>query len=390
MSTLIPTLTTTMPTVPAIPVVPASPAISAQVTSLPITTSFPSMIPNIQPQSPSTVVTTTIPIDCKRESEDYWDCFEPSFVEGKGTLCRPDCLRECGIWLGHARGILAECQEAMNEVLRIYPGDVSFTGTNSQTTEPRPELLEMEGVVPLTTRPRYLYAPQSFPSSSKSAFFEVRIPYLEMAIETPGYYILPNGQQRLRYYISHYITPIRLNDETKWKISSSLGEDGRPLTGISSNLVTNENILYDLNGAAQVICNIMGTSTLKSLVLTLEIPQSTLYTNFNSPEEMRRWWALFQGKIRVFKGRTAWFPPAAAGGYGDFADQYFFFTSQHDDPRPFRWRLRLSLRHLLLFYLIRTKPEGSDLTRLEKRSVTYSVLPKRVRSFFRDWFYSHG
>lgn len=375
------------PTTPVIspPISTVTPFATPLVIPSPLPTAIASQV--ITP----TIVTSTIPIDCKRESDDYWDCFEPSFMDGKGSVCRGDCMRECSMWLGHSRGLLVECQEAMHEIMRIYPANVSTTSMWKQDkySGSLPDLVDSEGgLTPLASSPRYLHSPQSFPWGSRSTFLEVRIPYIYLAIETPGYYLLPDGQHRLRYYISHYITPVRLNDETRWKIQATLGDDGKPLSGISAGRIEEDKNFYDINGASQEICNLMGTSNLKTLILHIEIPRSTLQTLFADEEELRYWWAIYRNKVRVFKGRSAWFPPAQAGGYGDITEESLYFTG--DRERVFRWRLRLSLRHLLLFYLIKTKPEGSELTRLEKRTVTYSLLPKKVRSFFRDFTFSHG
>ena len=295
------------------------------------------------------------------------------------------------LWLGHSRGLLTEIQEAMNENVRVYPYDVSQFGLSGVSSAPMGELIETEGVCLLRLHPLICMHERVSLSALKLAFFDIRMPFIYLAIKSPGYYLLPDGQRRLRYYISHYITPVRVNDETKWIIQPTLGDNGRPLTGISSTLLT-KNALFDTNTASQEICNLMGTSNLKSLLITIEVPESTLQTTFSTPEEMKTWWNIFRGKVRMYKGRTQWFPPTAASGYGDLTDKFLCFASYEDEknPRPFRWRLEVSLRHLLLFYLIKTKPEGSELTKLEKRNLTYTVLPKKVRSFFQDWNISHG
>jgi hypothetical protein len=371
---------------PSVPVQSVSYAVSALPTVSTIPAPTVQTFQTLQPIPPTPLVTST---DCKRESNEYWDCFEPSFMEGKGTVCRGECLRECSSWLGHSRGLLAECQEAMHEVLRIYPADVSpASSLGTQASETSGKILETGQLGRLPFSPNYLYAPQSFPSALKSAFLEVHKPYIYLAIETPGYYLLPDGQRRLRYYISHFISPVIYNDEIRWHIQPTLGQDGRPLAGIT--LQPEAQTLLDMNATALEICNIMGTSNVKSLIVNLEIPSSTLHTTFRGEAEMKRWWEIFRHQVRIFKGRSAWFPPAA-GEFSDLSDEFLFFSGQNNGSRrPFRWSLKLSLRHLLLFYLIKTKPEGSTLTHLETRNVTYSHLPKKVRDYFQDWYYSHG
>jgi hypothetical protein len=352
--------------------------ISPAPTSTPVT---PVMATPVQPAvlgTPTVITTTTIPLDCKAESDQFWNCFDPTFMETKKD-CRTQCLKECTNWLAQTGGLLSECQEILHEGIDIYPIDVAVTtGTH---VGPTPEVLETEGVTSFTVPSRYLYSTEKFSTVTKEAVLRIRNPMIKLAIETPGYYLYPSGQRQVGSYISHFITPMKLGDDLRWQIRPTVGDDGHPLSGISA--AGSNTQIFDLNGAAEEICNLMGVSNSKALVIQLSLPFDALRTTFSNHDQMLRWWNLFR-KVRVIKNGVPWFPPGLSGGLGDVPDEFLFFLGK--PSTPFTWSVKLSLRHLLLFYLLKTKPEGTPLTHLVRKSITYSTLPNHMTSFFHNWY----
>ena len=140
-----------------------------------------------------------------------------------------------------------------------------------------------------------------------------------------------------------------------------------------------------------------GSSNLyETLVVNLEVPESTLYNVFLPSNKCKLGGTFLKVKFEFLKDEQLGFHLLLQEVMGNVTDRFFYFTSEEknhengQNSRPWRWQLKLSLRHLLLFYLIKTKPGGSSLTKLEQRNYTYSVLPKGVRDFFQNWNYSHG
>lgn len=304
--------------------------------------------------SPASMTSTTSsislsppPSSCSSQTGSYWNCFYPK----SPSACTSDCKKEMYRWLASSRGLLTDLESLGNDKLSIRPHrgddyDVDVTGGSG-----------------------------SIDRIQKTASLTIPIPNVYLKIQVPGYYLKSDLQNFQDRYYTHIIELQRYNnDEQKWHV--------HPLPPSRDKA-----FILNKDGFAKFLADVFSRDPANSLEIHLKIPREIIRESFGSNEQIAKWWALFQD-VKIEKNGVPWLPPNPlikdeTKGNNLFRDEFIFFQAD-DRKTPFHWKLALSSRHLLLFWLLKASEE-SPLTKPMAKAATIYSYPDEVASFIRNW-----
>lgn len=284
---------------------------------------------------------------CARDTDMYWNCFYP---KAPGA-CVLECKKEMVRWLSSNRGLLTELESLGTDTLLLRPhrGD-----------DYNPEVVGASGTIDRI---------------QKTASLRIPIPNIFMKIQVPGYYLKSDLQNFKDRYYTHIVELQRYsNDEQRWHV--------HPLPPSRE-----KETIMNKEAFAKFLAEVLAHDPANSLEIHLKIPCEIIRESFGSNEQIAKWWALFRN-VKIERNGTPWLPPNPlikdeSKGNNLFRDEYIFFEAQNEKI-PFHWKLALSGRHILLFWLLKSADESPLIKPVSKTQVFYGY-PDEVENFIKTW-----
>lgn len=294
---------------------------------------------------------TSLPIrreQCETNTKSFWNCFYPSMSPD----CNKTCQDEFVQWLAGTKGLLTDLEALLNDTLVIRPRD----------EEDYSPLLSghMIGIVP-------------------NASIGIPMPNVYLQVQVPAFFLKSDLQNFEDRYNTHFIEMKRYGDAFRWHVHV-LPFPVRPFVKPMAELIKTKVEL------AQYLSDIFSKNPATSLDVIFKIPYELVQRRWKTPEAIKHWWYIFRN-MKVERNGLPWLPPNPFSKDETkqnnlFRDDFVYF--QPLDEIPFRWKMKLSSRHLLLFWLLKS-PGEHILTKPETNSISTYGYPMEVSQFIRDW-----